>query len=144
VNNLWWHSNAEGFRSDSRWQNEWDSPTRESGAPNEVGQWHSQGGGDSEEGIQGNVFLSAFNFPDKFVTQVCSFRQLFLAQTSFLSMLPDVLANGSTVRKRHNIHENKKRTPAKPDICAIFFLLSFASRNTTTFGRWPRNARMDF
>ena len=64
-------------------------------------QRHLQGVGDSNQSVQGDVFLSAFNLPDVFVTQVCFFGQFFLAQTSLLAIVADVLANSSTIRVRH-------------------------------------------
>lgn len=101
-----------------------------SDAPREVRQSHPQSGGDSEKSIQGDIFLSAFNFPDEFVTQVCLFGQLLLAQASLLAMLADVLPNGSTVQMRHSLYGNKNAHSTKPDICAIFSLPFHGRRNT--------------
>jgi hypothetical protein len=79
-----------------------------------------KGLGNSEQCVQGYVFLASFYLPDELVAQIRLFRQLFLAQASLLSVIADILAHGSTIRKRHSLYAIKKDDSAKPDICAIF------------------------
>jgi hypothetical protein len=81
--------------------------------------------GDSEQCVQGYIFLTSFYLPDELVAQIRFFRQLFLAQASLLPVIADILAHGSTIRERHSLYAIKKEDFAKPDICAIFWLAFF-------------------
>jgi hypothetical protein len=66
--------------------------------------------GNSHQGIQRNVYATAFNFSHVLVAQVGLLRQTFLAQSRQLAIAADVLTNYSTIRKCHNVSTKQEDT----------------------------------